>query len=340
MFSFNGSGNDCSDSDFSVCYDCWIPKLLENDYYARVSQNRNKKKGVNVGLESMNSLGSSGVCNSQEKGKALEVGVNGAHDVAQEKVTVTLGVKEKALNKAMDAKRAVVLASSAVGLNAMDKDGDRRGSVVDDDAQLAIRLHRVMNSSPRISRNSCLLNTHCLDVPVMNGNVDGLEFQAGGETSCSSKPTNIGVNEQNGLSTTRQECEQHCVRTQDEKCGGDFGGGLITYCRKGQTTFEAKCKEELDCFQNSCDSGWSSGDVGTKEELGCSLKTYQRRLAKVERCEVEHGHWSKTYSRRHPAISHCKNNVMYGSFNLDNGTHALAVSLKCCDESRAFTTAS
>ncbi|KNA25832.1 hypothetical protein SOVF_002630 [Spinacia oleracea] len=314
----HGSGNDDSSSnDFSVCFDCWIPKLIENDYKARVIGSRNKSKLVKTGDDLTNSLGSSGVCDSQGMGRGEDV-LNDAHVEAHRKIMAAREAKEKAFNKAVVAKKAMVLASKAVGLVAIDKDGNQQGSVVDEDAQLAFRLHRAMNSSPRISRNSCLLNTQCADVPEVDGCSNGLGSRAAVEPSCSSKPNSIGGDERNGLPETRQDCLQKC-----EKRSGYLDGRLITYSRKGRTSLKAKGTKEPDCVQRTS-RGWSSGDV---------KMTYKRRLFKAKRYKLELRRCFKTYSRRHSAIPHCKSKSIYGSFKLDNGTLAPAIALKCCEES-------
>ncbi|XP_010674352.2 uncharacterized protein LOC104890531 isoform X1 [Beta vulgaris subsp. vulgaris] len=333
MFSF-GSGNISSSDVFSVCFDCWIPNLLENEYNSRVIHSRSKGKEVKCGGELTNSLGSSGVCDSQDKGKGLEGVMNDAHVLAQKKIAAALEAKEKALDKAIVAKRAVVLASSAVGVVAVNKEDDQRGSMIDDDAQLAFRLHRAMNSSRRILRNSCLLNTHCVDVPEVNGSLDE---QAAVAMNHSSKPLNIRGDEQNGLLETRQRCEQNCARPQDEKHGGDFGGCLITYTRKGRASLEGKCKEEPDFYLRTYSEGCSSGGVRVKEEPESPLRTYCRRLSKVKRRKLELGHCSKTYSRRHSAIPHFRSKLSYGHLNLDNRSLAPAVDLEISGKSRAFT---
>lgn len=339
MFSF-GSGNDCCSGGFSVCFDCWIPKFLGNDYKARVLRSRTKSKVVKFGGDLTNSLGSFGVCDSHDKGKG-ENELNDVHVVAKKKIAAALEAKEKACNKALVAKKAAVLTSKTVGLVSVDKDGsDQRGSVVDHDALLAIRLHRAMNSSPRISRNSCLLNTHCVDVPEVNGCSDCLGSRAVVETSCSSKPTNDGDDEQNGLSENRQDYVQKCGSTQDTKDSGEFDGRLITYSRKGRGSFKVEGKKEPDSSWRTHSGKWSTGDERIKEKPDCLLRTYRRRLSKVKRCKLELGHCSKTYSRRHSAIADCKSKLIYGSFKMDNGTLSPAIALKCCEESRAFTTAS
>ncbi|XP_021772605.1 uncharacterized protein LOC110736641 [Chenopodium quinoa] len=287
MFPFgSGNGNNCCD-DFSVCFDCWVPKLIENDYKARVLGSKIKSKVAKTGCDLTNSLGSSGVCDSQDMGRG-EDALNDVHVVAQKKVAVALEAKEKAFNKVMDATKAIAVASRAVGLVSVDRGGDQQGSAVDVDAQLAFRLHRAMNSSPRISRNSCLLNTQCEDVPE----VDGLGLQAAIDPSCSSKPSNAGGDGESGCPETIQAFEHKCARIQDEKQDGDLDGCLITYSRKGRASLEAKGKKEPDSSQRTRCRRWSSGAVKIKEEHDCPLRTYRRRLSKVERCKLELGYYT------------------------------------------------
>ncbi|XP_057549987.1 uncharacterized protein LOC130828168 [Amaranthus tricolor] len=338
--SGNINGYSCS-NNFFLCFDCWMPKLLENEYNIRVSKIINKKRpvkigGEKIGGETTNSLGSSGVCDSQDKGKGLEDAANDVNVVAQMKIGVVLEANEKAINKAMAAKKVVAFTSSGVGIVSMDKDknGQRAGSVVDDDAQLAIRLHRAINSSPRISRYSCLLNTQSVDIPEANGNVGGLESWVGVETSCAGKLVNIGGDEQNRLCETRQECEQNCTRAQNEKCGEGSGAMLITYSRKARASLEVK--EEHSCSGKIYSEGWSSRVSGVKEEAACPLRTYRRKLSKNKRYKLEIGHCYKTYSRKRSIHGKSK---LYGSPTLDNGTLTPSFALNHREESLPFTAA-
>ncbi|KAK9673192.1 hypothetical protein RND81_12G152300 [Saponaria officinalis] len=315
-FSFGSSGNSCD--EFSVCYDCWIPNLLENEY--------NRNRIARIG-SSKKQLGK----NDSEKRKCLADVVDEAHVVAEEKIAMAVESKENVFRKIMAAKKAVELASGALGIVATDNGGEKGDSVVDEDARLAIRLHREMNSSPRISRNSCSLNSHCVNVP----RVDGVESRGANEASFSGRGTEVGVDvdgmhmnssqvrERNESSGVKQEFRNKFGRAQDGKCNGDSKSCVITYVRKGKVSKVVKHKE-VD---------------------GSLLKMYSRKLSRLAKPEPSQhlcqfvkreGRCSKTYSRRR---LHCKNDLANSGIKLENVDLTPNMSLACHEEPRALTNA-
>lgn len=102
---------------FEVCVDCWVPNSV-------------KSKGKGKGVNGFN---------------VLEDCVREAECVAGEKYEVLAKAKEDASRKAVVAKKAVAFANGV--LDAMNK-GDGL-----EDEELALQLHRAMNSSPRIARS-------------------------------------------------------------------------------------------------------------------------------------------------------------------------------------------
>ncbi|GMH10390.1 hypothetical protein Nepgr_012231 [Nepenthes gracilis] len=247
------SGTVIADSHRSfICIDCWMPKLLGNRSRRRVCRD-NTKGRMKVSSESC-SLESSRVSDFPEMHKSLEDVANEANHVAHEKIVVAVESMDKALKKAVAARRAVELASGALDLVAKEGEKNRviaaeGSSVIVDDAQLAFQLHRAINSSRRIANNLCLLNTSGLNVPKVlgqNGNsslgstiggldstspndVDVLQSQAGIETSTSSsKLRNIGGDD-NSMDAESHSClkenrlqlneaEQRCREKCDPKC--------------------------------------------------------------------------------------------------------------------------
>ncbi|KAL9234997.1 hypothetical protein vseg_009803 [Gypsophila vaccaria] len=319
MFSFGLSGNCCD--EFSVCFDCWIPSLLENEY--------NRSRIGRIG-SSRKQLGK----NSGEKGKCLVNVVNEANVVAEEKAAVAVESKENVFGKIMAAKKAVELANGGVGIVAIDSGGagDKGDSVVDEDARLAIRLHREMNSSRRISRNSCSLSSHCVDVP----RVDGLESRGVNEVSFSGRGTEDGVDvdgmnlnslqAQEGNKSSggvKQECGSKFGRAEDGKCNGDSKSCVITYVRKRKASKIVKRKQWHDSL----------------------LKTYSRKLSRLVKPESSQhlsqfvkleGRCSKTYMRRR---LHCKSNLGNGSVKVENVDLAPNTSLTFREEPRALSNA-
>ncbi|GAB2277281.1 hypothetical protein Dimus_011989 [Dionaea muscipula] len=249
-----GAGGGVDPRRFSLCVDCWIPKLL--DKRSRVDRSRSKRKrGLKVSAESC-SFGNSRVSDSREKRKLLEVAANEADCLARKKIATAVEATGKALLKAAAAGRAVELAAEALNLVAKRREkcgetGAKDFSVIDDDdddddAQLAFQLHRAMNNSPRIVRNLCLPNNRfgkcakessqdgasCLrsrlggsgsNVPI---HMDALESEAVVQTSSSGKSMNPDGDENNNtdaesgssvelLRRYSGENEQICLEKRD-----------------------------------------------------------------------------------------------------------------------------
>ncbi|GAB4855725.1 hypothetical protein Ancab_024369 [Ancistrocladus abbreviatus] len=251
-----GGGAACS-CTFFVCIDCWMPKSLENNNFRdhKVCGGRARRDGKTMADSC--SPGNSRVSDGHPvKRKSLEVEANEADCVAKKKTAVAIEAKDKAMRKAVVARRAVELAYGALDIVAKKGEGEdmvagRSSSVViDDDVQLAFQLHRAMNSSPRISKNMCLLNKRCSDVQGasnhkcslssgssmegLDGNLvidlDGLGSQALIQTSSSSKSTNIGSGEDSTMDAESQSCpEQHGVHLNEtareggERCDSNSG---------------------------------------------------------------------------------------------------------------------
>ena len=211
--------------------------------------------------------------------------------------------------------------------------GNRGGLVVNDDAQLAIQLHRAMNSSPRISRNSCLLNAIRVNVAMVNGHANSEALQAlAAEKMCFPEAVNVRSNddtvdidsfsrrEQNRLSSveTRKDFVQNIEeKGQMNKPASDLNDCLITYSRKRQVSQDGRAKEPDGL-----------------------LRMYRRRLSHVERRNAERNHCFRTYHRRLSTMSHCKNDLVNGGFNLEHGILASALTLNCCKKTRVFDDAS
>ncbi|OMO99105.1 hypothetical protein CCACVL1_03928, partial [Corchorus capsularis] len=129
-------------SEFTVCIDCWVPKQIARK---RGILRRNRKAKNSSVLDGRDDEGA----------KLLEDVVKDANCAMEKKVEVAVKARETAVKKAVVAKRAVELARDALEEC--------------DDAELAFRLHRAMNSSPRILKNRILGDQNGLD-PVIARN--------------------------------------------------------------------------------------------------------------------------------------------------------------------------
>ncbi|KAL2460466.1 Uncharacterized protein Adt_43886 [Abeliophyllum distichum] len=142
-----------SGSGFRVCVDCWVPDLLKNSVRIhRTTDNKDVMKSCATEGDSKNCL---------QKGKKVE------NEVEKNVKMVAIG-KEKALRKFVVAKNAVEFAENVLDMT--DKNSKKGDSIssdaieVVDDVELAIQLHRSMNSSPRILRNNLIGNSSCFEI--------------------------------------------------------------------------------------------------------------------------------------------------------------------------------
>ncbi|KAL7235878.1 hypothetical protein ACSBR1_019208 [Camellia fascicularis] len=209
----------CLELGFSVCVDCWVPKLLANSN--RVYKRRNNSR----------------------VSKSLEDVVIDAKSVVKKKTVVVAKAKENALRKAMVARKAVELANSALELVA--KKDDNGATVVVDDTELAFQLHRAMNSSPRISKNFCLLNSSLLPVPRIRDCDGDLSVRSSG-SRVSSHPSVTAPNNKLNENVDATVSEPVYVSPLDSSshiCLGNLKqDGLVYYTRR--------CKKEKECRVN------------------------------------------------------------------------------------------
>jgi len=124
--------------DFSVCIDCWVPNSVAS------------KRG--------------GVCTDSKRKSVRVLGrsLEDANCVVQEKVEAAVRARDLAVRKALEERNAADVARKALDMVANNGVVKENNDV--DDFELAFRLHRAINSSPRISSNLCSVNSSCLGV--------------------------------------------------------------------------------------------------------------------------------------------------------------------------------
>ncbi|XP_042494261.1 uncharacterized protein LOC122073703 [Macadamia integrifolia] len=149
------------------CIDCWVPKPPANSNGAGRSKNPSGDSKI---LSDACSVGNSRVSAPQACSKSLEDVMKDANLAAEKKIAAATLAREKAFTKAVAARRAAELARSALSLAVVasreNREKDSPASCASmDDAELALRLHRAINSSPRIAKNLCSLNSDCLQSP-------------------------------------------------------------------------------------------------------------------------------------------------------------------------------
>ncbi|KAF3435006.1 hypothetical protein FNV43_RR22093 [Rhamnella rubrinervis] len=256
-FSEYKGAQSCLGSDeVSVCcMDCWIPKPLAS--WRGVSKDRNGKRKRRTGLESGNSLSDGG-----DHEGVLEDVIKDANSVVERKIESATKAREKVVKKAVVAKRAIELATNALGFVVKKDENCAEDSV--DDSRLAFELHRAINSSPRrILKKLCTVNLSVLSVPK------GLECDRLVRASCSvnesacgrpdSSSSNPDKNVSEPCDLSLKEGEGSCSVKLISFCGDDNGMDFesLSFSKEGES-IELNCKK--------CDA-----------KADCILYKYQRR---------------------------------------------------------------
>ncbi|KAI3803845.1 hypothetical protein L1987_32008 [Smallanthus sonchifolius] len=134
-------------SGLSVCVDCWIPDAFANLVRARKMKFRIRNNEC---------------CEQAATFPESRASVGGTNEPelfleeVERKVAAAGKASENALRKAVVAKNAVGLAKGVLSVVASRKVAGGCETTVVDDADLAVLLHRVINSSLRISKYACL----------------------------------------------------------------------------------------------------------------------------------------------------------------------------------------
>jgi hypothetical protein len=228
----------CSGEEFSVCVDCWVPRPIAVSRGRRRKIRRKDKSGEAL-----------------DGAKSLKDVAEDANCVAEKKIEAAARAREEALRKAVVARRAVELATNALDFVARRNESGEKEGVVND-AEMALRLHRAMNSSPRTSRNLLVrgsgLRNPSGEVCTYNKSVSEHLYQDGdsstdvdcpkpdgridvrtGEKDCDAEDENVGVPMKEG------ECgswhKQHKpTMPEDERYKGKPNRYLLKYCRRNR----------------------------------------------------------------------------------------------------------
>lgn len=144
------SYSSCS-MEFSICVDCWLPKSMMKRQ-GLLSLGKNGTNCANLGNSNSRVLNGGGNC------------------VVERKIVVALRARGMVERKAVVKERAIEMESKALHMGLKrDAGGENGKKVAVDDAELAFQLHRTMNSSPRISKNLCAVDSSCSRVPKKRG---------------------------------------------------------------------------------------------------------------------------------------------------------------------------
>ncbi|KAK6121324.1 hypothetical protein DH2020_044937 [Rehmannia glutinosa] len=282
---------------FRVCVDCWVPELLKNSI--RVCGRSESKGG------------------SKDKGEAKVLLKN---LVKNAKCEAGKKMKDQALSRAKVAKNVVDLDNGALDLLAKNgKDSSKaenlncNGTIeVVDDAELAIQLHRAMNSSPRILRSKPVVNSNALDVLNIR-HWNGLSYKR------SRIGKNRGEDQKLGTFANNAENERMMNRLgENNSCIGVTGLylGLQCYKRdkmrkiwqldedntvvsdsKSSSPAEQKCNLHSDDSRTSCSMNSDAdiseapicvnADRNNVDRFGHELVIYKRSRFKRKLCQAD-----------------------------------------------------
>lgn len=245
---------------FSVCIDCWVPKLLKNSV-----QNNEKKVTTDKCVGELRL--SKGDSSDLKKGKngiiSMEEVVKDANSNAGKKIAVAVKAKEKALRKSVLAKNAAALASKTLDL-VTEKDcsnknsegpvtGTSDGSSANEvrfvgDAELAFQLHRAMNSSPRRSKSTCSMDHSCSDLPRVTDSI-----------TVTPKPNDLGSGEDGKVAACRNTVANgppsnvlgasawiRTIESVSDISAAMLRGEIKTYIRNGRRRREAQANVQND----------------------------------------------------------------------------------------------
>lgn len=175
-----------------ICVDCWVPQSLVKRRkfltYRKICTN-----STNLGIS--NSMVSNG---------------GGSCAVVERKIVFALMASGMKVRKPLLPKKSNALDSEVK----RDEGGEIHKKVAsDDDAELAFQMHRSMNSSPRISKNLCVVNSSDSHVPKERDYGGVLILRGSGSGSSSSNALKSSGDETSTNFDSRPSYDKRCECT-------------------------------------------------------------------------------------------------------------------------------
>jgi hypothetical protein len=273
--------------------------------------------------------------------KSLKDVAEDANCVAEKKIEAAARAREEALRKAVVARRAVELATNALDFVARRHESGEKEGVVDD-AEMAFRLHRAMNSSPRTSRKLLVrgsgLRNPSREVCTDNKSVSEHLYQDGdsstdvdcpkpdgridvrtGEKDCDAEDENVGVPMKEGevsysIKLFKSDRDDNSMdsanRSEVERYKGKPNRYLLKYCRRNrrpEATLDRKSSFSYDGF-HLVNQASAAGLL-----ISCSMNWRRSPIIHIgvvlflyKRLVVEVGHFTtalKAIGRKKPCAS-------------------------------------
>ncbi|XP_031282711.1 uncharacterized protein LOC116141330 [Pistacia vera] len=297
------SYSSSSSMDFSVCVDCWVPESMI------------KRRGFFIGR---NYSSHSKVFNDAQSLKDPNFAL-------ERTVVLALMAPPMAAKKLMEvAKMPMEMESNALNLEVKREGDDCNDKKVVDDAELAFKLHRAMNSSRRISKNLCAVKSSSSSVPKIQEFNDNLVLRCSdsGNPSVSCE-IEVCANKKMNENLDRNVLDPLlCVK--DEDIGVQLKEG------------EGSCSNKLVK---------SSGDENSTnfESRSCHNNQYESTECKVETCDGKPDRYLLKYRKRNPSSKRVPNGrpkILYERIPNQNQPPDAGLSLNCSRESRTFSNGS
>ncbi|GFY89311.1 hypothetical protein Acr_06g0012510 [Actinidia rufa] len=314
---------------FSVCVDCWVPKSLENS--------------VSVRKRKMNRATVSG-------SKSLENAASDAKRAMEKKTADAAKAKKNALGKAVVARRAREFASVVVVLLMVL-------TVVD--AELAFAI----NSSPRISRKLCLIDSSCLPVPssgnspvVLSGSRGSPNTSGSGKieecpSSKKSENTDATVSKPSvharlsddsspciGLGHLKLEGLVYTKKCKKNKERWEKGGGIVGKCTSSDDVgliFESQSQ--------SCNRQGALKYNDTRNQYQLTGGDGNAAMLHDGRCNGKLDRYVLKYTKRPAGLKGSSRNetkIVYDGFYVESKARAVGLTLNCSKECRILSGAS
>ena len=354
----------------SVCLDCWLPSSMPN-FGSRRTGSGNGKIPAKIGSGKVVDVSRNKILDKVSKAENLEDVMKDVNCEVERKFVVAARAKEKALRKVVLAKSAVELATSALGLVVRKDDNTGKGSSEApfvDDAELAFRLHRAINSSPRISKNLRRVNSVSSAVPKAvncdsdslggEGSVCGIINPSGtvSETSVQCRtsiklnliieegkeclgnnitrtgPTEMGVN---GGINARPDAEDYKLELPLKEGEESCSNKLVNSCADASgVDWESQRCQKQDLLR----PGLHASDSGTQWVSRCGSYTMMQEKG----CINKPDRYFRKYSKRHANLKAVLNSVtkVHREGYLESQASAPGLPVNCSKASETFSDAS
>lgn len=269
----------CSGSEFSVCVDCWVPKHVETSRKRSIGSLRKIKNGVilkkgRVDLEKESSRGFKG----GKLIRSMEDVVKDGNRKMKRKIEAAARTRDVAAKGAVVSERAVELANREESTLNLPPKMDSVKFV--GGSYLTFDLH--LNSSPRVSKSRCLLNTSYLDAPK--------KWISSVDSSCKTSNSRNASGSDNILDSDS---------STDLSCPCMGGSDMITRAKGGECTAEFGVEEIGEELLKEGEGSCSDRLINLSRE-DCRLELDRKQADSASHGEEQKDRYFLKYFRRRP----------------------------------------